>query len=135
VPKKIFQGPRDIDDSCFTVGAVKMGKYRERFNAKARTGMVAKQQALKRARQKSFNAVESENGGVLAPQDVPDPNAELLLPMTTEEKLERKRKLEETLKPPETKMSRAKRKRLDKYIVCDVYVTVLHRANDIGEAD
>lgn len=98
-----------------------MGKYRERFNAKARAGMVAKQQALKRARNKSrYEEDESNEGTSEQPVvlvDQPDVNAEILLPMTTEEKVERKRKLHESLKPKEEKMSKAKKKRLDKYIV------------------
>lgn len=100
-----------------------MGKYRERFNAKARAGMVAKQQALKRARNKSQYQQDDDNIEAAAddqpviPAEETDVNAEILLPMTTEEKIERKRKLHESLKPKEEKMSKAKKKRLDKYIV------------------
>ncbi|ANB14176.1 Ecm16p [Sugiyamaella lignohabitans] len=93
-----------------------MGKYRKRFNEKARSGMVAKQLALKKVRNKSFQQDDEEVQPTTT--DVPlDPNAEVLLPLTTEEKMERKRQLEELLKPAETKMSSSKRKRLDKYIV------------------
>ena len=99
-----------------------MGKYRKRFNEKARSGMLAKQAALKKARNKQFfraeetsNDVEDEKPEAVAN----DPNAEILKPMTDEEKLERKRKLQEQLflvNEKEAKMSRAKKKRLDKYI-------------------
>lgn len=96
-----------------------MGKYRVRFNEKARSGMVAKQEKLRKARQKHLRV--GENDGRDAPEEQEpeiNVNAELLMPMTTEEKQERKRKLQETLRPPtETSMSRTKRKRLDKYIV------------------
>lgn len=84
--------------------------------------MLAKQATLKKARNKQFfrpdetsNDVEDEKSEVVAN----DPNAALLKPMTDAEKLERKRKLQEQLflvNEKEAKMSRAKKKRLDKYI-------------------
>lgn len=85
--------------------------------------MLAKQAALKKARNKQFtrhldNQLDTEE----TPQDEPqelDPNAEILKPMTDQEKLDRKRKLMESLyseNEKESKMSRAKKKRLDKYI-------------------
>lgn len=100
-----------------------MGTYRKRFNEKARAGMVAKQEKLRRARQKSFNVENEDNVDHNDKEEVEEqefnPNAEILQPMTKEEKLEKKRKLEESLRPKEeTKMSRTKRKRLEKYIVC-----------------
>lgn len=101
-----------------------MGKYRKRFNEKARAGMLAKQAALKKARQKQFTRLL--DNGVEEPEEPKDlmntesnPNAEILKPMTDEEKAERKRKLAEALyleNEKESKLSRAKRKRLDKYI-------------------
>ena len=102
-----------------------MGKYRKRFNEKARSGMVAKQEKLRRARQKSFRVEENdgrqtEEERVRQEQEEENfnPNAEVLMPMTTEEKLDRKRKLQESLPPPqEAPISRTKRKRLEKYIV------------------
>lgn len=106
-----------------------MGKYRKRFNEKARSGMLAKQAALRKVRNKQFNRPTEEaiNGDEPAAANV-DPtklfneensNSEILKPMTDEEKLERKRTLEATLyaeNQKESKMSRSKRKRLDKYI-------------------
>ncbi|OBA24153.1 P-loop containing nucleoside triphosphate hydrolase protein [Metschnikowia bicuspidata var. bicuspidata NRRL YB-4993] len=103
-----------------------MGKYRKRFNEKARLGMLAKQAVLKKARNKQFTRPAEDAAEEPAPaapepsSDVAaDPNAEILQPMTAEEKEERKRRLAETLyseNEREQKMSRAKRKRLDKYI-------------------
>jgi ATP-dependent RNA helicase DHX37/DHR1 len=96
-----------------------MGKYRPRFNEKARQGMLAKQEKLKKARQKQFH--RHLNDGTqeeeIEDEQNVDPNAEILHPLTTQEKEERKRKLQEQLRPEtESKMSRQKRKRLDKYI-------------------
>lgn len=103
-----------------------MGKYRKRFNEKARTGMLAKQVALKKARNKAyFNQFDDGNQETpdqpkpsLASQIDDDPNAQILKPLTDQEKEERKRKLQEDLYMgnKESKVSRAKRKRLDKYI-------------------
>ena len=102
-----------------------MGKYRKRFNEKARAGMLAKQAALKKARNKQFtrhleDGTEQEHEDHAdQPMPILDPNAEILKPLTEAEKAERKRKLEETLysaNERETKMSKAKKKRLDKYI-------------------
>lgn len=101
-----------------------MGKYRKRFNEKARTGMLAKQAALKKARNKQFTrhlddgAGEENNQTNDSPVEA-DPNAEILKPMTEQEKEDRKRKLAESLyteNEKESKLSRAKKKRLDKYI-------------------
>ncbi|KAF7998664.1 hypothetical protein HF325_006906 [Metschnikowia pulcherrima] len=103
-----------------------MGKYRKRFNEKARLGMLAKQAALKGARNKQFTRHMDNDEDNSEPSNVepvtqtePDVNAEIMQPMTPAEKEERKRKLTETLyteNEKELKMSRAKRKRLDKYI-------------------
>lgn len=99
-----------------------MGKYRKRFNEKARTGMLAKQAALKKARNRQFTRHLEDGTDAAQPEakpDLEDPNAELLKPMSGAEKEERKRKLAESLyteNEKETKMSRAKKKRLDKYI-------------------
>ncbi|KAH3681736.1 hypothetical protein WICPIJ_007295, partial [Wickerhamomyces pijperi] len=100
-----------------------MGTYRKRFNEKARVGYLAKQEKLRKARQKQFtrhlddgtNKPEEEE----AEEAVEDKNtnSEIFQPMTSEEKAERKRKLEESLRPdPESKISRAKKKRFDKYV-------------------
>lgn len=97
-----------------------MGKYRKRFNEKARSGMLAKQAALKNARNKQFTRhAEDEPGPAHVQVAEEDPNAAILKPMTEQEKNDRKRHLEETLysqNEKETKLSRAKKKRLDKYI-------------------
>lgn len=99
-----------------------MGKYRKRFNEKARTGMLAKQGALKRARNKQFTRQteeETPKEDVTAIFNNEDSNTEILKPVTDAEKQERKRRLEETLysqNEKETKMSKSKKKRLDKYI-------------------
>lgn len=109
-----------------------MGTYRKRFNEKAKSGMLARQEKLRRARQKRFLAQpdgNEENQGHASDNDDQtefDPNAELLLPMTEQEKAERKRKLREELRPKEeSSFSKKKRKRLEKYIVslfCSFYL-------------
>ncbi|CAN6663490.1 probable ATP-dependent RNA helicase DHR1 [Trichomonascus vanleenenianus] len=97
-----------------------MGKYRERFNAKARAGTVAKQDELKRERtHRYFKDQANEDGtgyssNTVAPSK-PDSNAEIMLPMNMDQKLERKRKLEAEVKR-NAPMSSKKRKRIDKYI-------------------
>ncbi|CDK24396.1 unnamed protein product [Kuraishia capsulata CBS 1993] len=99
-----------------------MGKYRKRFNEKARMGMLAKQADLKRARQKQFNRHLDDGTANPAPvveavsteQDV---NSEFIKPMSEEEKKVRKHRMEEELlSQQETKVSKNKKKRLDKYI-------------------
>lgn len=98
-----------------------MGKYRKRFNEKARSGMLAKQATLKKARQKQFhrdNEVEDTSEPPVTTEKT-DSNAEILAPVTEEEREQRKRALEQSLyseNSAESKMSRAKKKRLDKYI-------------------
>ncbi|CAD1809228.1 ATP-dependent RNA helicase DHR1 [Candida parapsilosis] len=105
-----------------------MGKYRKRFNEKARTGMLAKQAALKRARNKQFYT--QDDGTTIDPEEKTEPkastdvsnsdsNAEILAPISEEERLARKRALEENLytqNAKDEKLSKAKKKRLDKYI-------------------
>ncbi|RKP29551.1 P-loop containing nucleoside triphosphate hydrolase protein [Metschnikowia bicuspidata] len=97
-----------------------MGKYRKRFNEKARSGMLAKQAALKKARNKQHarDSGETQPAPEPAAREVEDPNAEVLMPVTAEEMELRKRALQESLyaQNSESKMSRAKKKRLDKYI-------------------
>lgn len=105
---------------------LQMGKYRKRFNEKARSGMLAKQAALKKARNKQFTRHLEEHSEdpnlpdeVADDQELDDPNAEILKPMSDKEREERKRKLTELLyseNEKESKMSRSKKKRLDKYI-------------------
>ncbi|KAK9475897.1 P-loop containing nucleoside triphosphate hydrolase protein [Lipomyces japonicus] len=112
-----------------------MGKYRKRFNEKARSGTLARQKKLKLARQpRSIRRPEEyeadsdneqqqqqqqetrENVSSEVKGNDDDPNAAVLLPMTAEEKAAKKAELEQLFKPPESKLSRVKRKRLDKYI-------------------
>ncbi|KAI5957492.1 ECM16 [Candida theae] len=109
-----------------------MGKYRKRFNEKARTGMLAKQAALKKARNKQFytqddgtNSHDDVGDDNPPSADIPinaqntDSNAEILAPVSEEERLARKRALEENLytqNSKDEKLSKAKKKRLDKYI-------------------
>lgn len=98
-----------------------MGKYRKRFNEKARAGMLAKQAALKSARNKQFTR-DLDEGSLENPTDLfasENPNSDIYEPISQAEKDERKRKLTETLyseNAKEAKLSRAKKKRLDKYI-------------------
>lgn len=101
-----------------------MGKYRKRFNEKARAGMLAKQAALKKARNKQFYRQDDEEETETTPDtteifNTQDSNSEILAPVTEEERLARKRALEQNLyseNSKKEKMSRAKKKRLDKYI-------------------
>ncbi|KAG7191742.1 putative ATP-dependent RNA helicase DHR1 [Scheffersomyces spartinae] len=102
-----------------------MGKYRKRFNEKARAGMLAKQAALKRVRNKQFNVTDAttneddDDANTNFFGETENPNSEILKPMTQEEKSKRKRKMEQQLyseNSKETKLSKAKKKRLDKYI-------------------
>ncbi|RLV93668.1 putative ATP-dependent RNA helicase DHR1 [Spathaspora sp. JA1] len=93
-----------------------MGKYRKRFNEKARSGMLAKQAALKRARSHRSEQPDQPEQPEQIPE-VTDTNSEILQPVTEQERQERKRILESTLYPEtETKLSKSKKKRLDKYI-------------------
>ncbi|KAA8912257.1 hypothetical protein TRICI_003537 [Trichomonascus ciferrii] len=100
-----------------------MGKYRKRFNEKARQGTVEKQESLKRDRQKSIARAleerreeEREKNDLKANQPE-DPNAEIFMPVSKDEISERKRKLKEDVKRDAPGISSKKRKRLDKYIV------------------
>lgn len=108
-----------------------MGTYRKRWNEKARAGQMSKLKELKRVRNKQFTRAAaadsgSENdsgsdnddsGSDLESKKVPeDTNVAVLKPLTEEEKLEKKRKLEELFTPKETKISRTKKKRLEKFI-------------------
>ncbi|KAK9372029.1 P-loop containing nucleoside triphosphate hydrolase protein [Lipomyces chichibuensis] len=86
-----------------------MGKYRIRHNAKARSGSIKKQRKLRLSRQPRASRLPEAH-------EEQDPNAQVLVPMTEEEKAAKKSELEKLLKPPESKWSRAKAKRLDKYI-------------------
>ena len=94
-----------------------MGTYRKRFNEKARAGHMAKLRELKRIRNKQFyREVEHNSGSDNEQAPERDSNAEILEPMTEEERTLKKRKLQELFTPKETKMSRLKKKRLDKFI-------------------
>ncbi|KAK9389497.1 P-loop containing nucleoside triphosphate hydrolase protein [Lipomyces mesembrius] len=107
-----------------------MGKYRIRHNAKARSGSITKQRKLRLSRQPRAgrlpdavenSAVEDKGDNqrsstISTEHGEEDPNAQVLVPMTEEEKATKKAELEKLLKPPESKWSRAKAKRLDKYI-------------------
>ncbi|CAR25821.1 hypothetical protein ZYGR_0A03930 [Zygosaccharomyces rouxii] len=102
-----------------------MGTYRKRFNEKARAGQIAKQDELKKIRNKQFLRAAEDAEDAEDAEEVPeaskesqgpDTNAEILPPMSQEEKALKKRKLQELFTPKETKVSRLKRKRLDKFI-------------------
>lgn len=96
-----------------------MAKYRKRFNEKARAGMVAKQNALKSVRQRQFTRhLDNQPASAVVEEATHDPNAEILIPVSKEEQEERKKRLHEQVyaDKPESKLSRNKRKRLDKYI-------------------
>ncbi|CCH46061.1 putative ATP-dependent RNA helicase [Wickerhamomyces ciferrii] len=101
-----------------------MGKYRKRFNEKARQGMLIKQNELRKVRQKQFTRHLDDGTGNGEDQDTTpttqepeNTNAEIFQPMSKEEREAKKRKLEEQVRPKEeSKISRAKKKRLDKYI-------------------
>lgn len=104
-----------------------MGKYRKRFNEKARAGTIAKQLSLKAARNKHLFQSEDESKEEILPerpstelfQTEENSNSEVLKPLTEDEKNERKRRLESILykeNEKESKLSRTKKKRLDKYI-------------------
>jgi ATP-dependent RNA helicase DHX37/DHR1 len=100
-----------------------MGKYRKRFNEKARQGTVEKQEALKRDRQKSIARAleerrdEEREKDELKANQPDDPNAEIFMPVSKDEISARKRKLKEDVKRDAPGISSKKRKRLDKYIV------------------
>ncbi|AET40474.1 ATP-dependent RNA helicase ECM16 Ecym_6076 [Eremothecium cymbalariae DBVPG len=98
-----------------------MGTYRKRWNEKARAGQMAKLKDLKRVRNKQFTMHEDslqneDDEPVSIPAKEANPNTELLQPLTAEEKKLKKRKLEELFTPKETKMTRMKKKRLEKFI-------------------
>lgn len=103
-----------------------MGTYRKRFNEKARAGQMAKLRELKRIRNKQFFRHEFTNDSDNDDNDSmkksestisnEDTNAELLKPLTEEERSLKKRKLQELFTPKESKISRQKKKRLDKFI-------------------
>lgn len=95
-----------------------MGTYRKRFNEKARAGQMSKLKELKRVRNKQFlRQVEDVDDEDKQPElEIEDTNAELLKPVSKEEQQLKKRKLEELFTPKESKISRQKKKRLDKFI-------------------
>lgn len=95
-----------------------MGTYRKRFNEKARAGHMAKLKELKKVRNKQFYREVEDESDDRVPDDKQDldTNSELLKPVTEEEKALKKRKLQELFTPKESKVSRLKKKRLDKFI-------------------
>lgn len=99
-----------------------MGTYRKRWNEKARAGQMSKLKELKRVRNKQFTrgmeeeSGEEENSESSKLVSNEDTNGEILKPLTDEEKKEKKRKLEELFTPKETKITRTKKKRLEKFI-------------------
>ena len=95
-----------------------MGTYRKRFNEKARAGHMARLKELKRVRNKQFHRDEQEEDSDHQEEgyDNQDTNSEILKPMTEEEKQQKKRKLQDLFTPKESKVSRQKKKRLDKFI-------------------
>lgn len=97
-----------------------MGTYRKRFNEKARSGHIKKQNELKKIRNKQFtrhvdDGVEEDKSEI---NDELNSNKEMIVPSTEEEKTIRKRKLHDQIfgDQQESKISRQKRKRLEKYI-------------------
>ncbi|ODV92620.1 hypothetical protein CANCADRAFT_22192 [Tortispora caseinolytica NRRL Y-17796] len=94
-----------------------MAKYRSGYNDKARAGSLAKQQALKKAR---THRVLKDNAPdeveMVQPAAQTDANAEIMMPVSKEEKSKRKESMKRALVDPESKMSSKKKKRLDKYI-------------------
>ena len=77
-----------------------MGTYRKRFNEKARAGHMAKLRELKRIRNKQFyRDTEHDSGSDNEQPPEQDPNAEILEPMTEEERALKKRKLQELFTP------------------------------------
>ncbi|CAB4257108.1 similar to Saccharomyces cerevisiae YMR128W ECM16 Essential DEAH-box ATP-dependent RNA helicase specific to the U3 snoRNP, predominantly nucleolar in distribution, required for 18S rRNA synthesis [Maudiozyma barnettii] len=94
-----------------------MGTYRKRFNEKARAGHMARLKELKRIRNKQFHRDDLEDESVQDEEvSNQDSNSSILKPMTESEKQEKKRKLEDLFTPKESKVSRQKKKRLDKFI-------------------
>ncbi|EJS44236.1 ecm16p [Saccharomyces arboricola H-6] len=101
-----------------------MGTYRKRFNEKARSGHMAKLKELKKVRNKQFTRQDENDEEIKQPDSDPSQdnvpnsnvNAEILEPLTEEEKKLKKRKLQELFTPKESKVSRLKKKRLDKFI-------------------
>ncbi|CCK68264.1 ATP-dependent RNA helicase ECM16 KNAG_0A06020 [Huiozyma naganishii CBS 8797] len=95
-----------------------MGTYRKRFNEKARSGHMARLKELKRVRNKQFHRDEEKESDHEGSKETTqaDPNAEILQPQTRDEIEQKKRKLEELFVPKESKVSRLKKKRLDKFI-------------------
>lgn len=96
-----------------------MGTYRKRFNEKARAGHMTKLKELKRVRNKQFLREVSDNESSDDESEAnkkEDTNSEIMKPMTEEERALKKRKLQELFTPKESKVSRQKKKRLDKFI-------------------
>ncbi|CAI4048376.1 ATP-dependent RNA helicase ECM16 SKDI_13G2580 [Saccharomyces kudriavzevii IFO 1802] len=101
-----------------------MGTYRKRFNEKARSGHMAKLKELKRVRNKQFTRQDENDEEMKKPDSDSSEsntvdsnvNADILKPLTDEEKKIKKRKLQELFTPKESKVSRLKKKRLDKFI-------------------
>ncbi|SCW00720.1 LAFE_0C10462g1_1 [Lachancea fermentati] len=98
-----------------------MGTYRKRFNEKARAGHMAKLKELKKVRNKQFlrhleDGTEDNNEHEAKEIKEKDPNAEILEPLSKEEKDLKKRKLKELFMPNDSKVSRAKKKRLEKFV-------------------
>ena len=99
-----------------------MGTYRKRFNEKARSGQIKKQNELKKIRNKQFtrhidDSGDSEKNNTNVEEDL-DTNKSIIVPVTESEKQSRKRKLHDQIfnEQKESKISRQKKKRLEKYI-------------------
>ena len=101
-----------------------MGTYRKRFNEKARAGQIKKQNDLKKIRNKQFtrHAEPDETEKKEDELENLDPNRDIIVPSSTEaqkqEVLKRKRKLHDQIfgEHEESKISKQKKKRLEKYI-------------------
>ncbi|AMD21767.1 HFL089Cp [Eremothecium sinecaudum] len=97
-----------------------MGTYRKRWNEKARAGQMSKLHALRKVRNKQFTKHEDDSGAVEDAANesdvIKDTNAEILEPLSKEEKEEKKRRLQEEFTPTDSKISQKKKKRLEKFI-------------------
>ncbi|KAL6930392.1 related to Probable ATP-dependent RNA helicase DHR1 [Hanseniaspora guilliermondii] len=101
-----------------------MGTYRKRFNEKARAGQIKKQNELKKIKNKQFTRHIEPDETEKKEDDLEDldPNRDIIIPSSTEaqkqEVLKRKRKLHDQIfgEHEESKISKQKKKRLEKYI-------------------
>ncbi|KAK9461101.1 P-loop containing nucleoside triphosphate hydrolase protein [Lipomyces oligophaga] len=103
-----------------------MGKYKRRFNERARAGTLSKQKKLRALRQPrsirhpvvETNIDLPDQPELEQKQGAPpaDSNRPILVPVTDAEREARRAELEQLFKQPESKYSKQKQRRLDKYI-------------------